>query len=280
MACVDLKAEPLATTTSTGTFAAFAGATLAERDVGGTATMTRSASGTEVTLAVTGLDPSGTYAAHVHAFPCAVTTAGGHYKIDPTNAATEETNELWPAFGGDAGSASVTSAHVARPDAQSVVIHRTDLGATPAPKVACADLVQVEAFAAYTTEGTAVALPDAATKGVPGVAGTGSLSRTPTSTEATVSVTGLLADTAYGVHVHDRTCAFTPPGGGHYKRDPSIATPGEANEIWLNLTTDGTGAGSRSLSLTDHVARAEGASIVVHDTSETPAPRVACIDLL
>jgi hypothetical protein len=281
MACVNLVAEPLATTTSSGTFAPFAGATGAEQNVAGTATLVRSASGTEVTLNTTGLDPAGTYVAHVHALPCAVGAGGGHYKIDPLNTGTVEANELWPAFGGDAsaGSASITSSHVARADAQSVVIHRTDLG-TPAPKVACADLVQVEAYGAYVTEGTAVALPDATTQGVAGVAGTATMSRSLTTTETSISVTGLLASTAYAIHVHDHTCAFTPPGGGHYKRDASILTTVEANEIWLNLTTDGAGAGTQALTLTDHVARPEGGSIIVHDTSVAPPPRVACIDLL
>jgi hypothetical protein len=42
------------------------------------------------------------YMAHVHASPCALNTADGHYKIDPTNTATVEANELWPALSGRA----------------------------------------------------------------------------------------------------------------------------------------------------------------------------------
>jgi len=202
MACVDLVPEPTGTTTSSGTFAPFAGATADEKDVAGTATLVRTASGTDVTLAPTGLDPSGTYVAHVHVLPCALTAAGGHYKNDTTVATADEANEIWPIFG-DSGTASVSKSFVARPDAQSVVIHRTDLGITPAPKVACADLVREEAYANYKTEGTVTALPDATTYNVAGVAGSGSLTRSLTTTDATVSLTGLLASTAYAVHVHD-----------------------------------------------------------------------------
>jgi hypothetical protein len=277
LACVDLLPEPLATTTSSGDFVPFAAATADEQNVGGTATLVRSAAGTDVTLAVTGLDPAGTYAAHVHALPCAVTDADGHYKIDPTNTATDEANEIWPVFG-DGGMASVTTSHIARPDAQSVVIHRTDLGVTPAPKVACADLVREEPYGDYVTEGTASELPGATTKGVAGLTGSGTMTRSMTTTEATVTVGSLLASTAYTIHVHNHTCAFTNPGpgGGHYMVDTAGASDA-TNEFWLNLTTDGTGAGTQTVSKT-HLARPEAGSIVVHDAGD--GTRLACIDLL
>jgi Cu-Zn family superoxide dismutase len=274
MACADLLPEPLATTTSTGTFAPFAGATAADKNIAGTATLVRSASGTVVTLAATGLDPAGTYVAHVHALPCAVTAGGGHYKIDPTNAATVEANELWPTFG-DGGSATLSVTHVARLDAQSVVLHRSDLG-TPAPRVACADLVRVEAYDPYKTEGTATLFAAAGTHGVGSMTAAGTMSREVTpKTTATVSVTGLTASTAYGIHVHDHSCGLLS-GGGHYKIDPSITTAQQTNEIWLNLTTDGSGAGTQTISVS-HLARPEAGSIVIHDPD---ASRLACINLL
>jgi superoxide dismutase, Cu-Zn family len=274
MACADLLPEPVATTTSRGTFAPFAAATAADKNIGGTATLVRSSTGTEVTLAATGLAAAGMYMAHVHAFPCAVTSAGGHYKIDPTNTATVESNEIWPVFG-DGGSATVSVSHIARPDAQSVVLHRSDLG-TPAPKVACADLVRVEAYDPYKTEGTATLFAAAGTHGVGSMTASGTMSRTVApQTTATVSVTGLLASTAYGIHVHDHTCGLLS-GGGHYKIDPTITTAQQSNEIWLNLTTDGAGAGTQTLSVS-HLARPEGGSIVIHDPDTS---RLACIDLL
>ena len=53
--------------------------------VSGHAQMVRDASGsTIVSLHVEGLTPGGTYASHVHAAPCAVSAADGHYKYDPT----------------------------------------------------------------------------------------------------------------------------------------------------------------------------------------------------
>ena len=274
MACANLEPEPLATTTASGTFAPFAGATADEMGIGGTATLVRSASGTEVSLAITGLSAGGTYVAHVHAMPCAIMDGGGHYKIDPTIMDTDETNELWPSFGSDAGAAGISSTHIARLDAQSVVVHRSDL-ATPAPKVACADLVREEAYGDYMTEGTAIELADAASKGVSGLSATGKMTRSVApSTKADIEVSGLLASTDYGIHVHDHSCALNS-GGGHYLIDTNIASGDQNNEMWLNLTTDATGAGTQTVTV-DHIARPEAAAIVIHDPDST---RVACIDL-
>jgi Cu-Zn family superoxide dismutase len=94
-------------------------------------------------------------------------------------------------------------------------------------------------------------------------------------TEVTLTVEGLKASTAYGVHVHDHSCAFKTPGGGHYELDPTAAA-GQANEIWLNFTSDASGKGTGTASPA-HLARPEAGSIVIHDPD---ASRVACIDLL
>jgi Cu-Zn family superoxide dismutase len=90
-----------------------------------------------------------------------------------------------------------------------------------------------------------------------------------------VNVTGLVASTAYGIHVHDHSCGLLS-GGGHYKIDPTITTAQQSNEIWLNLTTDASGAGTQTVSV-NHLARPEAASIVIHDPD---TQRLACIDLL
>jgi hypothetical protein len=264
MACANLSPAPLATTTARGTFAPFALATIDERNVAGTATLVRAASGTTVTLAVTGLDATGMYMAHVHALPCAVNTADGHYKIDPTNTATVESNELWPAISGT----PLTTTHVARLDAQSVVIHRTDLGVTPAPKVACADLVRVEAYGPFATAGTVIANGR-------NITGTGGMTRTvPGTTSATITLAGLVANLNYRIQVHEASCALRN-GRNRYMIDPALNPSGMANEIWLDLTASGNGTGSRTVSLS-HLARPEATSIVVQNAAGTFR---ACVDL-
>jgi hypothetical protein len=95
------------------------------------------------------------------------------------------------------------------------------------------------------------------------------------STDATIEVANLIANTAYPIHVHDLSCALSS-GGAHYKIDPQIATAEQTNEIWLNLTTDVNGNGNQQASVA-HLARAEAGSIVIHDPDLS---RLACIDLL
>jgi hypothetical protein len=122
-------------------------------EIEGFAQITRTDAGTEVKVVVRGLEPATTYAAHSHDAPCsAASPGGGHYKNDPAGPSAPP-NELWLSsrddptagirsnFGGVAhgrGSAD----WVARPEAQSVVIHYIPPGGTTAggPKIACADL--------------------------------------------------------------------------------------------------------------------------------------------
>jgi hypothetical protein len=122
-------------------------------EIEGFATLTRSEGGTEGKVVVRGLEPATTYAAHLHDAPCSDANPGGaHYKNDPAGPAMPP-NELWfsstddPTFGIRANSAGVAHGRgsadwVARPEAQSVVIHYIPPGGTTAggPKIACADL--------------------------------------------------------------------------------------------------------------------------------------------
>src|SRR5215204_2293546 len=81
-------------TVTRGEFHSFAAG--AGLDIGRHAQRVRSANGyTQVTIHVSGLEPSVTYAAHVHAAPCAVGDADGHYQLDPAAGATPP-NEIWP----------------------------------------------------------------------------------------------------------------------------------------------------------------------------------------
>ena len=119
-----------------GEFAAFA--TSSDPAITGQATMIRTADGrTIVTVSVRGLAAETIYGSHVHAFPCAENSAGGHYKHDLTGPASPP-NEIWPAFTTNTagiGNGKATAPWVARADARSVVIH-----APGGAKIACADL--------------------------------------------------------------------------------------------------------------------------------------------
>jgi hypothetical protein len=122
-------------------------------EIDGFATLTRSDAGTEGKVVVRGLESATTYAAHLHNAPCSDANPGGaHYKNDPAGPAMPP-NELWfsstddPMFGIRANSAGVAHGRgsadwVARPEAQSVVVHYIPPGGTTAggPKIACADL--------------------------------------------------------------------------------------------------------------------------------------------
>jgi hypothetical protein len=122
-------------------------------EIEGFAELTRSDSGTTAKIVVRGLEPATTYAAHLHDAPCSAANPGGaHYKDDPAGPAMPP-NELWlssqpnPTAGIRSNSGGVAHARgsadwVARPEAQSIVIHYIPPGGTTAggPKIACADL--------------------------------------------------------------------------------------------------------------------------------------------
>jgi hypothetical protein len=123
-------------TVTRGEFEAFAAGT--GQAITGRAQMVRTADGkTIVTVRAEGLAANTTYGSHVHAAPCAVGDANGHYKNDPAGPAAPP-NEIWPGFttnGAGIGNGNATVDWVAGPAAVSVVIH-----APGGAKIACADL--------------------------------------------------------------------------------------------------------------------------------------------
>lgn len=113
-----------------------AGASL---QITGRAQMIRTADGkTIVTIHVDGLTPGWTYGSHVHKQACANGAADGHYRFDPSGAATPP-NEIWPgpftANAAGVGNADTIAIGTAGAEAVSVVVH-SPTGA----KIACADL--------------------------------------------------------------------------------------------------------------------------------------------
>lgn len=277
MVCADLSVGSAGDLAAGGTFAPFAAAEAIDQTIGGTVELVRSGSGTAVTLNVTGLDSVADYDCHVHAFPCGVMSAGGHYKLDPTNAATVENNELWPNLGDTTDGAATGPtgfAHRARLDAQSVVIHRSANAATP--KVACADLaidnypnVELQGVSqlltAATPDYTALTATARFVRGLDGM------------TRVHVVASGLKAGVAYPAHVHNLPCSLLS-GGGHYLRDKAAAAT-EQNEVWLPLPADAGGDVDARVAV-EHIASADARSIVIHDPDSAPvSARLACINL-
>ena len=274
MLCADLLPTGFALSSQSGALAAFADAEQADQGIMGMAMLARSATGTTVSISVAGLSADSQYGAHVHALPCGTGNAGGHYKLDPSVEEALAENELWPSIMPDAmGEASntVMSNHVARADAQSVVIHRETMAG--APKVACADLTAEPKV--FTTSGDAILFDLATERGLAMMAAQAEMNRgIEGDTTVSVTVSGLTASTEYPIHVHDRPCGVAS-GGGHYKFDPSVMDTVEENEIFLTLTTDAMGAGTREVEVAHH-ARAEAQALVIHDAD---GMRLACIPL-
>jgi Cu-Zn family superoxide dismutase len=268
--CADLNADGDEEDVSfSGEFAPFALATDVDETAAGTATLSRGPAGTVITVSVSGLDPAATYSSHVHALPCGVSDAGGHYLLDPA-AATGETNELWPPIEVSAEGvleSTLEVEHIARADAQSVVIHRDG------SKVLCADLGRE--WPSRLTQGEATVLPGAEDQGVGDLTAEASMTRyLDGTTMVTLSAQGLAPSTEYGSHVHNLPCS-NADGGSHYKLDPSVTDALEENEMWLPLTTDADGSGDADL-LVGHTPRPEAQSVVIHGADGV---RLACIDL-
>ncbi len=109
------------------------------RILSGKASIQRSPlSTTTVALTVAGLLPSTEYIPHVHDRPCSM-GGGGHYKMDPASTGPIEPNEIWLKFTTDAtgrGTIQREVSHIARPEAQAIVIHDPVDGA----RIGCVDL--------------------------------------------------------------------------------------------------------------------------------------------
>lgn len=277
MACADLRFDDPESVDVEfeGAFTTYADAPAADASISGTAELTVSPAdgATTVRLDLEGLDATATYAAHVHELPCDVNKAGGHYKRDTTVVDEQEDNEIWPDV--TSGDAQVFD-HVVRYDAQSIVIHRVEASASP--KVACANLVRQTVIPELVTSGTAGALPDAGSD-YDDIEAIATLTRKKNgSTEVSLSVTGLPAGaTGFGSHVHAGTCELVPPGGPHYKVDPSVTAEVEANEIWMNFNADGQGTVATGNDKPTHLARPEAIAVVIHEP--LTGTRLTCVEL-
>ncbi len=109
-------------------------------DIKGGAIMFRTAGHTTVYVRVTGLAPGATYPAHVHNQPCSFNPAGGGHYQQASMPTADPVNEIWPMITTDAkghGTGHAVNGFVARPEAQSIVIHNP---ANTPIRLACVDL--------------------------------------------------------------------------------------------------------------------------------------------
>ncbi|MCD2186000.1 superoxide dismutase family protein [Actinomycetospora soli] len=120
------------------------------------------------------------------------------------------------------------------------------------------------------------------------------------STSATLTVSGLLPNRGYAVHLHTRPCgASGADAGPHFQNrvdpaatpekpssDPAYANP--ENEFWLDLRTDASGAGTSGTSVPFALTDRLPASMIIHEKEMTAtAPgqagtaggRLACVTL-
>ncbi len=152
LVAVLVPGSPAEAATTFGRFSTLPAGEILGVEIDGVAILRRTATGTSGTIVLHGLVAGSVYAAHLHNQPCSLGAGGSHYK-DVTSGPGAPPNELWFSSSGDpfAGVAanrggvargSGAADWVARPEAQSVVIHQVvpATGTAGGPKIACADL--------------------------------------------------------------------------------------------------------------------------------------------
>ena len=120
------------------------------------------------------------------------------------------------------------------------------------------------------------------------------------STRAEFAVSGLLPNRGYAVHAHTKACGANGDAAGpHFQNhidpaatpqapssNPEYATP--SNEIWLDVRTDATGAGTSRTTVPFVLTDRAPDSIVVHEAMQTATDpghagkagaRLACLTL-
>ncbi|PZS37302.1 MAG: superoxide dismutase [Pseudonocardiales bacterium] len=120
------------------------------------------------------------------------------------------------------------------------------------------------------------------------------------TTNAELTVSGLLPNRGYAVHAHTNACSADPAlDGPHYQnridpaatpqapsKDPEYANP--RNEVWLDVRTDATGSGTSRTTVPFVFTDRGPGSIVVHEAMQTATgpgqagqagTRIACLTL-
>lgn len=164
--------------------------------------------------------------------------------------------------------------------------------AAPATTPSATPSRSVQVSATFGTDGTAITYDE---KLVPvGSRGAVSSETGDGSTTVMLAVRGLEPERRYGAHAHTEPCGATGDlAGPHFQNqvdpvqpsvDPAFANP--ENEIWLDLTTDESGAGSATATVPWAFERNRRAqSVIIHAMPTATAPgeagtagvRAACI---
>lgn len=96
-------------------------------------------------------------------------------------------------------------------------------------------------------------------------------------TTVTVKVKGLKPNYAFGLHVHEKACAADPEAAGkHYQhhKDPKQVNPD--NEVWLDFTTDRSGAAEMSAHHSWGLPKGAANSVVLHHEQGGAGARAGC----
>jgi Cu-Zn family superoxide dismutase len=106
-----------------------------------------------------------------------------------------------------------------------------------------------------------------------------------------LTVSGLPANRPFGSHIHKLACSDASKAGGHYQNmpfpdggtatDPAYAN--NMNEVWLDFTTDATGAGSAEATVNWVPRAGEAKAVMIHDmptaTGGVAGAKLACIEM-
>ncbi len=104
-----------------------------------------------------------------------------------------------------------------------------------------------------------------------GIKGSATATRDGSGMRVTLTVSGLTPNRGYGAHIHKLSCD-TMQAGGHFQHmpapdgganDPAFANP--MNEVWLDFTTDATGAAMVTTMVSWVPGAGQAKSIIVHD---------------
>lgn len=209
---------------------------------------------------------------------------------------------------------------VSRPIVRRLLLVTLGIAVVLAP-MACSSPQSPSLPAPTTATGTGELLPKADLSGQATLASPGQISNAftydpavapvgarltltlPVSSEATMATfdaSGLLPNRGYAVHLHSNPCGLVgETAGPHFQHhvdpaatpetpstDPQFANP--RNEVWLDVRTDGTGAGRSSTEILFALTDRLPASLVIHEemvTATEPGKagnagdRVACFSL-
>jgi Cu-Zn family superoxide dismutase len=152
-------------------------------------------------------------------------------------------------------------------------------------------------FAPYAPGAMAVSYDSALVPA--GATATVTITQAAAGTQIQLAVTGLRPDRAYGAHLHQNPCgADGSAAGQHYQHqpdpaasasppsvDPAYANP--ENEVWLDFTTDASGAATSTAKQPWNFGPSRPGSLVIHADKTKSAPghagdagaRVACLSL-